>query len=87
MCDTYTWRKAKPIHKRQHIISSEGVLHKDCDSWGSVKKIVSCREPQGACSQDELIGGEPPVVKYLLTLLNSIVGYSPDGEDVNEGQC
>jgi hypothetical protein len=41
--------------------SKEKVLHKDYDRKGSVKTI-SDREPQGAWRQDELIGGEPPVV-------------------------
>jgi hypothetical protein len=29
-----------------------------------LKKIAG-RETQGACRQDELIGGKPPVAKYL----------------------
>jgi hypothetical protein len=37
------------------------MLHKIYDGKGSVEKI-SGREPQGACGQDELIGGKPPVV-------------------------
>jgi hypothetical protein len=28
-----------------------------------LKKRIAGRESQGACRQDELIGGEPPVVK------------------------
>jgi hypothetical protein len=54
--------KAKPIHKRQPVLSSERKLHKDYDRKGSVEK-VSGRESQGACRQDELIGGKPSVVK------------------------
>jgi hypothetical protein len=38
------------------------MLHNDYESKYSVKKIVG-RESQGACRQDELIGGKPPVVK------------------------
>jgi hypothetical protein len=40
------------------------MLHKDYDRKGSVaKKENSGSDPQGACRQDELIGGKPPVVK------------------------
>jgi hypothetical protein len=40
------------------------MLHKDCDRKCSVaKKENSGLEPQGALRKDELIGGEPPVVK------------------------
>jgi hypothetical protein len=40
------------------------MLHKDYDRKGSVaeKKKLSC-DPKGAWRQDELIGGNPPVVK------------------------
>jgi hypothetical protein len=38
------------------------MLHKDYDRNGSVEKIVSGRESQGAWHQDELIGGKPPIV-------------------------
>jgi hypothetical protein len=50
MCDAYSWRNAKHIHKGY-------------DRKGSVKKKISGRESQGAYRQDELIGGKPPVVK------------------------
>jgi hypothetical protein len=40
------------------------MLHKDYGRKGSVaKEKLSGRDPQGAWSQDELIGGKPPVVK------------------------
>jgi hypothetical protein len=45
------------------IFSSERKLHKEYDHKGSVGKMNSGREPQGALRQDELIGGKPPVVK------------------------
>jgi hypothetical protein len=38
------------------------MLYKDHESKFSVEKIAG-RESQGACRQDELIGGKPPVVK------------------------
>jgi hypothetical protein len=38
------------------------MLHKDYDRKGSVKNKFG-RESQGACRQDDLIGGKPPVVK------------------------
>jgi hypothetical protein len=38
MCDTYNWRKAKHIHERQTIFSSERMLHKDYDRKGSVEE-------------------------------------------------
>jgi hypothetical protein len=39
------------------------MLHKDYDHEGTVAKKISDRNPQGACRQDELIDGKPPVVK------------------------
>jgi hypothetical protein len=44
------------------------MLHKDYNRKCSVEKNVG-RGSQGACCQDELIGGKPPVVKKLLTLI------------------
>jgi hypothetical protein len=38
------------------------MLHKGYDYKGSVEKNAG-RESQGACPQDELIVGKPPVVK------------------------
>jgi hypothetical protein len=39
------------------------MLHKDYDRKCLVEKIITGRESQGACRQDELIGDKPPVVK------------------------
>jgi hypothetical protein len=40
------------------------MLDRDYDRKGSLKKIkIDYRESQGACRQDELIGGKSPVVK------------------------
>jgi hypothetical protein len=40
------------------------MLHKDYDHKVSLeKKTIAGRDSQGACCQDELIGGKPPVVK------------------------
>jgi hypothetical protein len=39
------------------------MLHKDYDRKCSVENKIADRESQGACSQDELIGGKLPVVK------------------------
>jgi hypothetical protein len=44
------------------IHSSERMLHTDYENKCSVK-IDDGRGSQGACCQDELIGGKPPVVK------------------------
>jgi hypothetical protein len=38
------------------------MLHNDYESKYSVEKNAD-HESQGACCQDELIGGKPPVVK------------------------
>jgi hypothetical protein len=38
------------------------MLHKDYESKYSVEKNDG-RESQGACRQEEMIGGKPPVVK------------------------
>jgi hypothetical protein len=43
------------------------MLHKDCNCKCSVEKNTS-RESQGACSQDELIGGKTASRKVTLTL-------------------
>jgi hypothetical protein len=63
MCKMYTWWKAKHIQKRQtHLLIREDGT-KDYYHKGSVeKKKVSGCESQGAWSQDELIGGKPPVI-------------------------
>jgi hypothetical protein len=39
------------------------MLHKDYGCKGSIEKAISIRKYQGAWRQDNLIGGEPPVVK------------------------
>jgi hypothetical protein len=39
------------------------MLYKDYDRKCSVENKNTGRESQGACRQDELIGGKPPVVK------------------------
>jgi hypothetical protein len=38
------------------------MLHKGYENMYSVERNAG-RESQGACRQDELIGGKPPVVK------------------------
>jgi hypothetical protein len=38
------------------------MLNTDYDGKSSLEKIFGL-DPQGACRQDELIGGKPPVVK------------------------
>jgi hypothetical protein len=51
MCDTYTWQKAKHVHKRQLIVSSERMLHNDYDrkgSFGEKKSLVLILEGFGA---------------------------------------
>jgi hypothetical protein len=46
------------------ILSSERMIHKDYNRKCSVGgEIITGRGSQGACRQDELIGGKPPVVK------------------------
>jgi hypothetical protein len=47
------------------------MLHKDYDREGSVAKKISGRESQGAWRQDELIGGKPPILKWLWVEWNS----------------
>jgi hypothetical protein len=39
------------------------MLHKDYESKYSAEKKNAGRESQGACCQDERIGGKPPVIK------------------------
>jgi hypothetical protein len=38
------------------------MLHKDYNRQSSFEKFAG-REAQGACRQDELTGGKPPVIK------------------------
>jgi hypothetical protein len=38
MCDMYTWRKAKHIHKRLINFLVREILHRDYDHKGSVEK-------------------------------------------------
>jgi hypothetical protein len=51
------------LRLQKSILSSERMLHKDYDSKDSVARNFSGRESQGACREDELISGKPPVVK------------------------
>jgi hypothetical protein len=56
-------RPAEILNDRP-ILSSERMLHKDYDRKCSVeKKKTTGHESQGACRQNKLIGGKPPVVK------------------------
>jgi hypothetical protein len=41
------------------------MLNKNYESKYSVEKKNAEFESQGACRQDELFGGKPPVIKYL----------------------
>jgi hypothetical protein len=41
------------------------MLHRDYYRKGYVGKKIAGQESQGAWSQDEVIGGKPPAVKYL----------------------
>jgi hypothetical protein len=42
------------------------MLHKDFGGKFSVEKKILCRgESQGACRQDELMGGKSPVIKQF----------------------
>jgi hypothetical protein len=57
------WRGPAAIVNDRPILSSERMLHKDCNRKCSLENIISGRESQGACRQDELIGGKQPIVK------------------------
>jgi hypothetical protein len=64
MCNTYTWQRRSLFVREKHILSSEGMIHKDYDNKGLfLKKKVPGRESQRDWRQDELIGDKPPVVK------------------------
>jgi hypothetical protein len=71
MCEMYTWRKAKLIHKRQTIFSSERMLHKDYGRKGSVKK-ESGRESQVAWCQEELNDRKSLVLKYNRSVVAAV---------------
>jgi hypothetical protein len=59
----YTFQKRPIVLIRdKHIFSSHRVLHKDCDSKGSVEKIL-CSSASTGLAQDELIGGKLSVVE------------------------
>jgi hypothetical protein len=59
MCSMYIWQSTNLFRRDNPILSSEGMLRKDYDRKGSVKK-KSGHQPR---RQDELIGGKPLVVK------------------------
>jgi hypothetical protein len=60
MCDTYTWQRRSLFIRDKPVFSSERVLHKEHKDYD---RNGSGRDSQGAWSQDELIGGKPPVLK------------------------
>jgi hypothetical protein len=62
MCNMYSWRQAKHIHKKQTHFLSERTLHKEYYRKNSVEKILVLIV-KGSWRQDELIGGKPLVVK------------------------
>jgi hypothetical protein len=45
------------------VFSSEGIYIKTMTTNNHSKKKITGRESQGACREDELIGGKPPVIK------------------------
>jgi hypothetical protein len=57
------WRMSAAIVIDRPILLSDRMLHKDWDRKCSGKKKIGGRESQGTYSQNELIGGKPPVVK------------------------
>jgi hypothetical protein len=57
------WRGPAAIVNGRSILSPEEILYKDYESKRSFQKKIAGREFQGACRQDELIGGKPPVAK------------------------
>jgi hypothetical protein len=57
------WRGPAAIVNYRPILSSVRLLHKDYESKWSVEKQIDGHDSQGACRQDELIGGKSPVVK------------------------
>jgi hypothetical protein len=50
------------------------MLHTDYESKHSVKKNNAGRESRGACREDELIDGKPPVV-MCNNISSVVVGY------------
>jgi hypothetical protein len=63
MCDTYTWRRRSIFMRDKPILPSERMLHKDYDRKGSVKKNLWLWSSRDLAPR--LIGGKPPVVKWL----------------------
>jgi hypothetical protein len=61
-CDVH-FTKAKLIDKRQPILSSERIFHKDYNHRGLDERKNTGGEPQVSWPQDEMIGGKLPVVK------------------------
>jgi hypothetical protein len=41
------------------------MLHKDYTASVQLENKITGRQSQGVCRQDEIIGGKPPIVKYL----------------------
>jgi hypothetical protein len=57
------WRGPAAIVKYRPILSSERMLHRTITASVQLENKITGRESLGACRQDELIGGKPPVVK------------------------
>jgi hypothetical protein len=55
--------RTRAVVNDRPVLSSERMLRKDYDHKLQMKKKSTDRECQGACRQDELIGGKQPVVK------------------------
>jgi hypothetical protein len=61
-CADYGLARAT-IANDKSILLSERMLHKDYNRRYAIEKKNCDRDSQGACLQDEMIGGKPPVVK------------------------
>jgi hypothetical protein len=57
--------KTAAIVNDRPILSLERMLHRTIPASVQLENKIAGRESQGACRQDELIGGKPPVVKEL----------------------
>jgi hypothetical protein len=60
------WRGPAAIVNGTHPL--ERMLHRTRTASVQLENKITGRESQVACHQDELIGGEPSVIKLTLTL-------------------
>jgi hypothetical protein len=77
------WREPAAIANERPILSSDRILHKDYNASIQLENKITGRDSQGACRQDELIGGTATrkvTLSLTLTLTLSLVQLWDGGQ-------